>query len=53
MKSCKQVTDEAVEAFIIFCQKISILIFDGCPLITGNINCTNNVIYYNRYCNLL
>ncbi|KAL3881832.1 hypothetical protein ACJMK2_028224 [Sinanodonta woodiana] len=34
MDGCKELTDEAVEAVLQFCPKISILLFHGCPKIT-------------------
>ena len=35
MDGCVSLTDEAVEGVMQFCPQISILIFHGCPKITG------------------
>lgn len=35
MNCCTLLTDEAVEAVIQYCPQISILLFHGCPKITG------------------
>jgi len=37
MDGCWQLTDDAVEALTYFCPRISILIFHGCPNITGTV----------------
>ena len=37
MDGCFEMTDEAVEAAVQFCPNISILLFHGCPKITGKI----------------
>jgi len=36
---CQRITDDAVEALTYFCQRINILIFHGCPNITGKWTC--------------
>lgn len=38
MNGCANLTDESVEAVIQFCPQISILLFHGCPHITGMYN---------------
>lgn len=35
MDGCEQITDDAIEALTYFCSTIRILIFHGCPNITG------------------
>jgi len=37
MDGCFEMTDEAVEAAVQFCPNLSILLFHGCPKITGKI----------------
>lgn len=36
MGHCVNLTDEAVEAVLTCCPQICILLFHGCPLITGS-----------------
>ena len=35
MNGCKNVTDESIEAIVQFCPNINILLFHGCPNLTG------------------
>ena len=37
MSGCLALTDEAVESVVQMCPQIKILIFHGCPLITGQV----------------
>jgi len=38
MSGCASLTDEAVEAVVQLCPQIKILVFHGCPLITGQMS---------------
>ena len=35
MNDCVALSDDAIEAVMQFCPNISILLFDGCPRLTG------------------
>lgn len=39
MERCVKLTDVAVEAVLTYCPKMYILLFHGCPLITGELKC--------------
>lgn len=37
MERCVNLTDTAVEAVLTYCPMIHILLFHGCPLVTGDL----------------
>jgi len=47
MDGCRRVTDDAIEMLAHFCPQINILIFHGCPNITGCLLCNLNCVSEN------